>query len=57
MNGLDQAFVESHIYGPITIEKIKDNKHMKGIEAFTIFYLTLYKSYMERFLITVQFHA
>ena len=53
MSGLDQTFVESDIYGPNTIEKIKDGKHMKkGIEGFTILCLTLYKSYMEKFLTT-----
>lgn len=47
MSGLDQSFVDADIYGHITIEKIKDGKHMKkGIEAFKILYLTLYKAYI-----------
>ena len=51
LSGLDQVFVEADIYGPITIEFIKEGKHIKrGIEAFTRLYLSMYKLYIEHFL-------
>ena len=35
-SGIDQSLVEADIYGPTTIQQIKEGKHMKrGINAYT----------------------
>ena len=47
--GIDQSLVEADIYGPTTIQQIKEEKHMKrGIDAYTIVYLALHKLYLAK---------
>ena len=48
-SGIDQSLVEADIYGPTTIQQIKERKHMKwGIDAYTTMYLALYKLYLAK---------
>ena len=49
-SGLDQAFAEPEIYGPATIERINNGKHIKrSFEANTTLYVALFCVYMESF--------
>ena len=44
-SGLDQSFIEARIYGPNTVEQIKNVKHMKrSFEGFLTLYVSLYKN-------------
>ena len=46
-SGLDQSFIEARIYGPNTVEQIKNGKHMKrSFEGFLTLYVSLYKIYL-----------
>ena len=46
-SGLDQSFIEARIYGPNTVEQIKNGKHMKrSFEGFLTLYVLLYKIYL-----------
>ena len=46
-NGLDQSSIEARIYGPNTVEHIKNGKHMKrSFEHFLTLYVSLYKIYL-----------
>ena len=46
-SGLDQSFIEARIYGPNTVEQIKNGKHMKrSFEGFLTLYVLLYKRYL-----------
>ena len=46
-SGLDQSFIEARIYGPNTVEKIKNGKHIKrSFEGFLTLYVSLYKIYL-----------
>ena len=48
-SGIDQSLIEADIYGPTTIQQIKEGKHMKrGIDAYTTVYLALYKLYLAK---------
>ena len=50
-SGLDQAFVEPKIYGPGTLDQIKEGKPMKrSLEAFHTLYTTLFNIYIQNFL-------
>ena len=47
-NGLDQSSIEARIYGPNTVEHIKNGKHMKrSFEYFLTLYVSLYKIYLK----------
>ena len=46
-SGLDQSFIEAKIYGPNTVEQIKNGKHMRrSFEGFLTLYVSLYKIYL-----------
>ena len=46
-SGLGQSFIEARIYGPNTVEQIKNGKHMKRyFEGFLTLYVSLYKIYL-----------
>ena len=46
-SGLDQSFIEARIYGPNTVEQIKNGKHMKrSFEGSLTLYVSLYKIYL-----------
>ena len=46
-SGLDQSFIEARIYGPNTIQQIKNGKHMKrSFEGFLTLYVSPYKIYL-----------
>ena len=46
-SGLNQSFIEARIYGPNTVEQIKNGKHMKrSFEGFLMLYVSPYKIYL-----------
>ena len=50
-SGLDQSFIEARIYGPNTVEQIKNGKHIKcSFEGFLTLYVSLYKIYLNEFI-------
>ena len=47
-SGLEQSFIEARIYGPDTVEQIKNGKHMKrSFEGFLTLYVSLYRIYLK----------
>ena len=50
-SGLGNCLIESGIYGPATMEKIKGGQHMKrSVEAYFTLYIALFRLYLEKVL-------